>query len=118
MLVHNCRPADEPRAPRSSRIDFCGGRRPHRIYLYPSTHTGVQVARKINVYQSLTRWTNCNGKQLCGTCIVDVVEGVDSCTRRSIDEASAESVYYSIAKYHRSVRSACDHARPSPALAA
>ena len=44
--------------------------------------------RKINVYQSVTRWTNCNGKQLCGTCIVDVTEGVDNCTRRSIDEAS------------------------------
>ena len=46
------------------------------------------VSRKINVYQSVTRWTNCNGKQLCGTCIVDVAEGVDNCTRRSIDEAS------------------------------
>ena len=46
------------------------------------------VAREISVYQSVARWTNCNGKQLCGTCIVDVVEGVDSCTRRSIDEAS------------------------------
>ena len=46
------------------------------------------VKRKINVYQSLTRWTNCNGKQLCGTCIVDVPEGVESCTRRSLDEAS------------------------------
>ena len=46
------------------------------------------VERKINVYQSLTRWTNCNGKQLCGTCIVDVVGGLENCTRRSIDEAS------------------------------
>ena len=36
----------------------------------------------------MTRWTNCNGKQLCGTCIVDVTEGVDKCTRRSLDEAS------------------------------
>ena len=81
------------RGPRAHRVDFCGGRRlPHRIYQYPSTHTGAQVARKINVYQSLTRWTNCNGKQLCGTCIVDVVDGVDSCTRRSIDEVSAQSV--------------------------
>jgi len=46
------------------------------------------IARKINVYQSITRWTNCNGQQLCGTCIVDVVEGIDKCTRRSLDEAS------------------------------
>ena len=44
--------------------------------------------REINVYQSVTRWTNCNGKQLCGTCIVDVAEGVENCTRRSLDEAS------------------------------
>jgi len=29
----------------------------------------------INVYQSVTRWTNCKGKQLCGTCIVNVAEG-------------------------------------------
>ena len=46
------------------------------------------VARNINVYQSVTRWTNCNGKQLCGTCIVNVSEGVERCTRRSLDEAS------------------------------
>tara|TARA_B110001452_G_scaffold262833_1_gene263390 strand:+ start:754 stop:1632 length:879 start_codon:yes stop_codon:yes gene_type:complete len=46
------------------------------------------VRREINVYQSVTRWTNCNGKQLCGTCIVDVAQGVENCTRRSIDEAS------------------------------
>lgn len=46
------------------------------------------VCRKINCYQSLTRWTNCNGSQLCGTCIVDVIEGVDKCTRRSLDESS------------------------------
>ena len=46
------------------------------------------IARKINPYQSVTRWTNCNGKQLCGTCIVDVTRGVEGCTRRSLDEAS------------------------------
>lgn len=55
---------------------------------YGSNLRDELIARKINVYQSLTRWTNCNGKQLCGTCIVDVAEGIDSCTRRSIDEAS------------------------------
>ena len=46
------------------------------------------IARKINPYQSITRWTNCAGKQLCGTCIVDVPEGVEKCTRRSLDEQS------------------------------
>ena len=30
------------------------------------------VGNGINVYRSLTKWTNCNGKQRCGTCIVDV----------------------------------------------
>jgi len=46
------------------------------------------VARKINVYQSITRWTNCNGQQLCGTCIVNVPYGLEACTRRSLDEDS------------------------------
>jgi len=46
------------------------------------------VARKINVYQSITRWTNCNGQQLCGTCIVNVAQGLEACTRRSLDESS------------------------------
>jgi ferredoxin len=40
------------------------------------------------VYRSVTRWTNCNGKQLCGTCIVDVKAGLQDCSRRSIDEAN------------------------------
>jgi hypothetical protein len=30
------------------------------------------VGNGVNVYRSITRWTNCNGKQRCGTCIVDV----------------------------------------------
>ena len=30
------------------------------------------VGNGINVYRSITRWTNCSGKQRCGTCIVDV----------------------------------------------
>ncbi|KAL9188742.1 hypothetical protein ACHAXT_007120 [Thalassiosira profunda] len=42
----------------------------------------------INVYQSVTRWTNCKGKQLCGTCIVNVAEGAESTNRKSLDEAS------------------------------
>mmetsp|Transcript_14070 Transcript_14070/g.21763 ORF Transcript_14070/g.21763 Transcript_14070/m.21763 type:complete len:317 (-) Transcript_14070:362-1312(-) len=42
----------------------------------------------INVYQSVTRWTNCKGKQLCGTCIVNIVDGAGSTNRKSLDEAS------------------------------
>jgi ferredoxin len=46
------------------------------------------VANGINVYQSVTRWTNCKGKQLCGTCIVNVSDGSLSTNRKSMDEAS------------------------------
>lgn len=46
----------------------------------------VLVSNGINVYRSLTRWTNCSGKQRCGTCIVDVQEGGEFCSRRAIDE--------------------------------
>jgi ferredoxin len=42
----------------------------------------------INVYQSLTRFTNCKGKQLCGTCIVNIKEGSESTNWKSTDEAS------------------------------
>jgi ferredoxin len=48
----------------------------------------VCVDNGINVYQSLTRWTNCEGKQLCGTCIVNVTEGAIQTNRKSMDEAS------------------------------
>jgi ferredoxin len=44
------------------------------------------VANGINVYRSITRWTNCNGKQRCGTCIIDVTEGHENCSRRALDE--------------------------------
>lgn len=46
------------------------------------------VDNGINVYQSITRWTNCKGKQLCGTCIVNVPEGGPNTNRKSMDEAS------------------------------
>ena len=42
----------------------------------------------INVYQSVTRWTNCKGKQLCGTCIVNIANGAGSTNRKSLDESS------------------------------
>lgn len=46
------------------------------------------VDEGINVYQSLTRWTNCKGKQLCGTCIVNIADGAPNTNRKSMDEAS------------------------------
>ena len=48
----------------------------------------ILVDEGINVYQSVTRWTNCKGKQLCGTCIVNVTEGGLDTNRKSMDEAS------------------------------
>ena len=48
----------------------------------------VLVDNGINVYQSVTRWTNCKGKQLCGTCIVNVADGGPNTNRKSMDEAS------------------------------
>ncbi|KAG5187079.1 hypothetical protein JKP88DRAFT_207226 [Tribonema minus] len=48
----------------------------------------VLVGNGVNVYQSLTRWTNCKGRQLCGTCIVDVAGASDACTIKSVDERS------------------------------
>ena len=46
------------------------------------------VDNGINVYQSLTRWTNCKGKQLCGTCIINVADGLPNTNWKSMDEAS------------------------------
>ena len=48
----------------------------------------VLVENDINVYQSFTRWTNCKGKQLCGTCIVNVTDGAINTNRKSMDEES------------------------------
>ena len=48
----------------------------------------VCIENGINVYQSLTRWTNCKGKQLCGTCIVNVTDGAMNTNRKSMDEES------------------------------
>ena len=46
------------------------------------------VNNNINVYQSITRWTNCKGKQLCGTCIVNIPTGGRFTNRKSMDESS------------------------------
>ena len=48
----------------------------------------VLIEEGINVYQSVTRWTNCKGKQLCGTCIVNMAAGGLDTNRKSMDEAS------------------------------
>mmetsp|Transcript_13252 Transcript_13252/g.15192 ORF Transcript_13252/g.15192 Transcript_13252/m.15192 type:complete len:315 (+) Transcript_13252:89-1033(+) len=48
----------------------------------------VCVNNGINVYQSVTRWTNCKGKQLCGTCIINIAEGSLFTNRKSMDEDS------------------------------
>lgn len=48
----------------------------------------VCVDNGINVYQSFTRWTNCEGKQLCGTCIVNITDGARNTNAKSMDEAS------------------------------
>ena len=48
----------------------------------------VLVDNGINVYQSITRWTNCSGKQLCGTCIVNIAQGSECTNRKSMDEES------------------------------
>ena len=37
-----------------------------------TTLRNLLLGNGINVYRSLTRFTNCNGKQRCGTCIVEV----------------------------------------------
>ena len=46
------------------------------------------ISNDINVYRSVTRWSNCSGKQLCGTCIVNVREGSGACSAKSLDEKS------------------------------
>lgn len=46
------------------------------------------VENDINVYQSIARWSNCSGKQLCGTCIINVPDGLSNTNWKSMDEAS------------------------------
>jgi len=48
----------------------------------------VLVGAGLDVYRGTTKWTNCNGKQLCGTCIVDVQGGGEFTNRKSNDEDS------------------------------
>ena len=47
------------------------------------------IKNGVQVYKVQSgRFTNCNGKQLCGTCIVDVVEGAEYTNAKSLDEAN------------------------------
>jgi len=46
----------------------------------------VLVDNKQEVYQSYTKFTNCSGKSLCGTCVVRVKEGMGNCSIQEIDE--------------------------------
>jgi ferredoxin len=48
----------------------------------------VLIDNDINVYQSLTRWTNCKGKQLCGTCIINIINGAPNTNQKSLDKIS------------------------------
>ena len=66
---------------------------PQESFIRLQAPVGVNVRQYlvdngINVYQSLTRWTNCSGKQLCGTCIVNVADGLPNTNWKSMDEAS------------------------------
>ena len=46
----------------------------------------VLVENDVNVYQNVARFVNCNGKQLCGTCIVEVKDGMKYTNRKTVDE--------------------------------
>ena len=66
---------------------------PEEKYTTLEAPTGTNIRQLlvdngINVYQSVTRWTNCKGKQLCGTCIVNIVDGSPNTNWKSMDEAS------------------------------
>lgn len=46
------------------------------------------LANGFQVYQDLRSVFNCNANQLCGTCVLDVMEGGDNLTVRSVNEAA------------------------------
>jgi len=62
------------------------------------TEAGYEIAAGANLRDSLIdngiqvynvaqgRFTNCNGKQLCGTCVVRVLQGTEYTNSKSIDE--------------------------------
>mmetsp|Transcript_43915 Transcript_43915/g.82038 ORF Transcript_43915/g.82038 Transcript_43915/m.82038 type:complete len:519 (+) Transcript_43915:47-1603(+) len=49
------------------------------------------LANGFQVYQDLRSVFNCNAQQLCGTCVLDVMEGGDNLTVRSVNEAAVMS---------------------------
>eukprot|EP01038_Epipyxis_sp_PR26KG_P005320 gene5320-7385_t len=67
--------------------------KPVRVFQCPggTNLRTLLVSNGINVYRSLTRWTNCNGKQRCGTCIVEMEQGGEYCSRRALDEEAVLS---------------------------
>mmetsp|Transcript_19194 Transcript_19194/g.24907 ORF Transcript_19194/g.24907 Transcript_19194/m.24907 type:complete len:290 (+) Transcript_19194:19-888(+) len=48
----------------------------------------VLVQAGIDLYQGSSAYLNCRGKQLCGTCIIDVQQGANYTNRKSNDEFS------------------------------
>ncbi|CAE7217954.1 unnamed protein product [Symbiodinium sp. CCMP2592] len=49
------------------------------------------LANGFQVYQDLRSVFNCNAQQLCGTCVLDVMEGDGNLTVRSVNEAAVMS---------------------------
>eukprot|EP00931_Biecheleriopsis_adriatica_P114806 TRINITY_DN90701_c0_g1_i1.p1 TRINITY_DN90701_c0_g1~~TRINITY_DN90701_c0_g1_i1.p1 ORF type:complete len:548 (+),score=88.22 TRINITY_DN90701_c0_g1_i1:33-1646(+) len=50
------------------------------------------VSNGFQVYTDLTSVFNCNAQQLCGTCVLDVMEGGDNLTVMSLNEKTVMSV--------------------------
>ena len=53
-----------------------------------ANHTPCTTPYPLTPYPKPCRFTNCNGKQLCGTCVVKVLEGAEYTNSKSIDEAN------------------------------
>lgn len=58
-----------------------------RCSVQPGTNVRTALLKNgFQVYQELRAVFNCNAQQLCGTCVVDVMEGVDNVTVKSLNE--------------------------------
>lgn len=49
---------------------------------------GVALANGIEIYEGPFKLTNCHGLGLCGTCVVEVLEGMENLTPRTKAENS------------------------------
>ncbi|MSR65154.1 MAG: (2Fe-2S)-binding protein [Verrucomicrobiae bacterium] len=49
---------------------------------------GVALAHDIEVYEGPFKFTNCRGLGLCGTCVVEILEGMQHLTPRTKAETS------------------------------